>query len=117
ERARRFKARPGFRHFFAIPSTVTDARSFVSFFFELSWTHGWAFPDKPGCTSEEAHAELAKWVEHDAFRITVELLQEMVALRAGRVPNPNLAGSSHEAVYARQWFSKIQPLADEAPAA
>ncbi|HEX4955823.1 MAG TPA: ATPase domain-containing protein [Thermoanaerobaculia bacterium] len=107
------------RHLFVIPNTVTDAKQFVSFFFELCWTFGWApAVDWLKLSQEETHKALCDWLRDPAFRAAADLLCQMVHLSGAHakaadkaaVPNPNRGGLYHESVFARRWFSKVQLL-------
>jgi hypothetical protein len=104
------------RHVFVIPDPVKEAKNFVSFIFELSWTYGWTFPalDRPADSTEALHL-LDQWVRGDVFGQVVELLDRMITAGepSGAVPNPNRGGDFHEALFSRRWFSEIYPVAPD----
>jgi KaiC/GvpD/RAD55 family RecA-like ATPase len=103
------------RHLFIIPNTVVDYRSFVSFFFELCWTLGWNYPGPARRVPlPNVHDELGSWIDGPFFQSAIDLLRQLVDAGNGdAIPNPNIGGHYHEAVFARRWFSKIQVLPDE----
>ncbi len=113
---------PAIKHLFTIPNAVTDAKSFISFFFELSWTHGWKYPAReysglsPSRRVENAVDELLSWVKGEFFDKSVALLKKMIdhGKRDHAIPNPNQGGHYHQSVLSRRWFSKIHLLPEDA---
>jgi KaiC/GvpD/RAD55 family RecA-like ATPase len=88
---------------FVIPSTVTDMKGFVAFFFELCWANGWELPE-PGVDTANA---LSDWAKGVAFSQSLDLLRRLVQDSHGAIPNPTVGGHYHKSVYSRRWFSRI----------
>lgn len=119
ELAKDFTPSEKFPHLFIIPNIVGDHRNFVSFFFELCWTHGWDFPatrtcPMPGVLLEE----LTKWVDGEYFAAAVQLLHKLIDVgrKTNSIPNPNIGGHYHRSVFGRRWFSKTLLLPSDAEA-
>lgn len=112
EQAKHFKPSQQFAHLFVIPNVIGDHRNFVSFFFELCWTHGWDFPSDGKCpVPEQVVNELKEWVDGPFFDAAVQLLRDLIDKgKPDAIPNPNIGGHFHKSVFSRRWFSKTMLL-------
>ena len=102
------------RHLFLIPNTVGDAKNFVSFFIELTWTYGWHYPTDL-TDNEQIASQMSKWIRGPYFINSAKLLKKMVQKGKGsKIPNPNIGGHYHESIFSRRWFSKIHLFPNDA---
>lgn len=113
-------------HLFTIPNAVLESKNFVSFFFELSWTHGWEFPNRDchELRSDEkirfVGNELRNWINSDFFNRSLKLLRKLIEVgkswddQKDAIPNPNVGGHYHGSVFSRRWFSKIHLFSEDA---
>lgn len=108
---KRWKPNPDrpIEYLFVIPNPETDPKNFVAFFFELCWSYGWEYK-----ATLDAKRQLTDWVEGEAFRKALTLMESLVNESGGYIPNPVIGGHYHKSVFSRRWFSKIHLRPEDA---